>query len=92
MMGTIKLTTKRQATFPVEVCKSLGIEPGDELEVIPVVNEDGERVWQLKKAGQIPERVWVGCLNQYAQNVEDHSMDAIRKSVIEERSLDGGEK
>ena len=84
-MGTIKLTSKRQVTFPAEVCKNLGIEPGDELELIPAVGKDGERVWQLKKAGQTPEREWLGSLNEYGRETDDHSMDAIRESIITER-------
>ena len=30
-MLKVKLTSKRQATFPTKVCKSLGIEAGDEI-------------------------------------------------------------
>ena len=31
----ITLTSKRQATFPVEVCRSMEIVPGSRLEIIP---------------------------------------------------------
>ncbi|MFP4257559.1 MAG: AbrB/MazE/SpoVT family DNA-binding domain-containing protein [Desulfovermiculus sp.] len=31
MSHTIKLTSKRQATFPVQLCREIGIQPGDEL-------------------------------------------------------------
>jgi len=35
----VKITSKRQVTFPASVLKALGVKPGDRLEVIE--NEDG---------------------------------------------------
>lgn len=87
-MTTIKLTAKRQATFPAEVCKGLGVKPGDELELVPMLDENGERIWALKKAPNVPERQWLGCLKKYATDVEDHSMDAVRKSIQDGRKRD----
>jgi len=43
MSSTIKLTSKRQATFPVEVCRQLDLRAGDEIELIPRV-QDGDQV------------------------------------------------
>ncbi|MEO0413796.1 MAG: AbrB/MazE/SpoVT family DNA-binding domain-containing protein [Verrucomicrobiota bacterium] len=80
-LSTIKVTSKRQVTFPAEVCESLGVKAGDELELVPVIDEFGEKSWNLRKADKTPERPWIGRLSQYASNVEDHSMEAIRESI-----------
>jgi bifunctional DNA-binding transcriptional regulator/antitoxin component of YhaV-PrlF toxin-antitoxin module len=44
---TIKLTAKRQATFPAQLCADMGIQPGDQIELIPTTR-NGKRVWTLK--------------------------------------------
>ena len=36
----ITLTSKRQATFPIEVCKAMHIVPGARLEILPGRNKD----------------------------------------------------
>jgi len=84
MSKTIKLTSKRQATFPVDLCESLGIGPGDELVLTPRV-EDGEQVWMLRK-NSTPERDWLGSLNQFARHVSDHSIESIRESIARGRA------
>ena len=84
MSTTIKLTSKRQATFPAEVCEGLGIGPGDELELIPRV-ENGERYWLLQKRVS-PKRPWFGRLKKYAANAKDHSMEAVRESIRKGRA------
>ena len=47
-MSKIKLTAKRQATFPSMVCQELGVAPGDELELKPA-KVGGENVWVLSQ-------------------------------------------
>lgn len=32
-MGQMKVTSKRQATLPAALCRDLGIEPGDTIQV-----------------------------------------------------------
>jgi bifunctional DNA-binding transcriptional regulator/antitoxin component of YhaV-PrlF toxin-antitoxin module len=59
----IKLTSKRQATFPVKMLKSLGLRPGDELE-IKSVQIKGEQVWLLRPRKQ--SLSWCGALSKYA--------------------------
>ena len=46
-MQTIKITAKRQATFPAQLCEEMGIQPGDKIELIPSTRK-GKRVWALK--------------------------------------------
>lgn len=84
MGKSIKLTSKRQATFPVEVCNGLGVGPGDELVLTPRL-EDGEQVWVLRKKS-VPEREWMGSLSAFAGNASEHSMDSIRKSIASGRA------
>lgn len=84
-MSKIKLTAKRQATFPSKVCQELGVAPGDELELKPA-KVRGESVWILKPASKRHSK-WIGSLNRYATNADgDHSMDSIRKNVAQGRS------
>ena len=84
-MSKIKLTAKRQATFPSKVCQELGVAPGDELELKPA-KVRGENVWVLKPASK-PRSTWIGSLNRYADNAGgDHSMEAVRKSVARGKS------
>ncbi len=86
-MSKIKLTAKRQATFPVKVCNELGVAPGDELE-LKSVRVSGENVWVLKPASKLRSK-WIGSLKRYAVNASgDHSLESIRKSVVEGRSRD----
>jgi bifunctional DNA-binding transcriptional regulator/antitoxin component of YhaV-PrlF toxin-antitoxin module len=63
-MATIKLTAKRQATFPAEVCEQLGIRSGDSLEILPMRCK-GETVWLLKPPARTPSS-WIGSLRKYA--------------------------
>ena len=62
-MASIKLTSKRQATFPAEVCRQLGFCPGDSLE-LTAIRHDSEMVWILKPAKQLRPS-WLGRLRQY---------------------------
>jgi bifunctional DNA-binding transcriptional regulator/antitoxin component of YhaV-PrlF toxin-antitoxin module len=86
---TIRLTSKRQATFPSDLCDSLNLVPGDRLELVPRI-EDGEKVWMLKVQKR-PDRAWLGGLKKYGEAVTDHSMDAIHHSVREGRAEEAGQ-
>lgn len=63
-MSLIKLTSKRQGTFPVEVCRQLGVGPGDSL-MIEAMGEGDEKVWVLKSAKDARPS-WLGRLSKYA--------------------------
>lgn len=77
MMSTIKMTSKRQATFPAELCKDMGIAPGDEL-VVEHKLIKGDLVWVLKPVENKLE--WMGALKKYARN-KSYEMDDVRRSI-----------
>ncbi len=64
-MTTIKLTAKRQATFPAEVCAALGVKHGDRIE-LEARTLGKERVWVLKPVAD-KARSWFGVLSKYAR-------------------------
>ena len=76
-MSTIKITAKRQATFPLELCRDLGIQPGDSLRVEKRLIR-GERVWTLQPNG--PSDSWFGSLRKYAKG-KSHDLEKIRHRV-----------
>jgi bifunctional DNA-binding transcriptional regulator/antitoxin component of YhaV-PrlF toxin-antitoxin module len=79
-MTTLTLTSKRQATFPKETCESLGLKPGDVIE-LESRTEAGTQVWVLRRQ-PVRTRAWVGCLGARAKKVTDHSLAAIRESIV----------
>ena len=82
-MPSIKLTAKRQATLPKELCDELHVEPGDRLRVERHVVA-GETVWVLR-----PETMdwsWIGAVPVPAN--ASHDMDEIRESVRTRRPRD----
>jgi len=74
----LRLTTKRQVTFPVEVCEALNLAPGDEV-ILDAQECRGEPVWILRSAKR-PDRSWMHALRRYAKGRE-HSLAAIRESI-----------
>ena len=78
-MPALKLSTKRQATFPVEACEALRIGPGDVIEMESRVL-DGEEVWLLRPRKQ-PDRPWLGCLGSKTEAAE-HSMERVRENIV----------
>jgi bifunctional DNA-binding transcriptional regulator/antitoxin component of YhaV-PrlF toxin-antitoxin module len=82
-MPTLTLTAKRQATFPLETCKSLGLKPGDTVE-LEARDEDAGRVWVLRPRPSRARR-WVGSLAAYGGVAPDHSLAAVRESITAAR-------
>jgi len=76
-MRAIRITSKRQATLPVEVCEQLGVGPGDELVLEQRTLED-ETVWVVRAAR--PDWGWVGSLKQYGSG-KSHAWTDIEKSI-----------
>ena len=63
-MATIKLTSKRQATLPVQVCQELGIATGDKMELLPL-HHNNQKVWVLKPVLKSTSP-WIGSLSHFA--------------------------
>jgi bifunctional DNA-binding transcriptional regulator/antitoxin component of YhaV-PrlF toxin-antitoxin module len=78
----LKITAKRQATFPVETCEAMRIGPGDIVDVESRVIDD-EQVWILRPR-KTRDRSWIGSLRDQA-HAQDHSMESIRRSIAEGR-------
>lgn len=81
-MPQIKLTSKRQATFPQEACDELRIGPGDIIQMEPGI-VDGQNVYILRP--KAIKRPWLDILRAKAKPVTDYSMDAVRASIAEGR-------
>jgi bifunctional DNA-binding transcriptional regulator/antitoxin component of YhaV-PrlF toxin-antitoxin module len=86
-MTTLTLTAKRQATFPKKTCQSLGLKPGDVVE-LEARDEASGRVWVLRPR-TARARGWVGCLGTYGGQTADHSLEAIRNSIATGRKKEG---
>jgi bifunctional DNA-binding transcriptional regulator/antitoxin component of YhaV-PrlF toxin-antitoxin module len=81
-MTVIRLTAKRQATLPKQLCEEMSLRPGDALVVDQRV-VDGRRVWLLSPADRI-ETPWFGSLRRYARG-KRHDMDSVRASIARGR-------
>lgn len=84
-MVTVKVSSKRQVTFPKRVCESLGIQTGDEILLDRHV-ESGREVWYLVPA-KAQGRSWLGALKDYSAG-KNHEMEAVRESVAKGRVAD----
>ena len=90
-MSRIRLTSKRQATFPARLCDELGVSSGDEIE-LKREERKGKAVWILEARPSEPP-AWVGSLRRYAQNAAgDHSMDSMRRSIARARAAIGDDE
>ncbi len=38
VIKTVRLTSKRQATLPLQLCEELGVKPGDEIYILAVMH------------------------------------------------------
>jgi bifunctional DNA-binding transcriptional regulator/antitoxin component of YhaV-PrlF toxin-antitoxin module len=86
-MTTLTLTVKRQATFPKKTCQSLGLKPGDVVE-LEARDEASGRVWVLRPR-PVRARRWIGSLETYGRQAADHSLEAIRNSIATGRKKEG---
>ncbi len=76
---TIKLTSKRQATFPAEFCREFGLRPGDRI-VLERREMDGHHAWVLHPPSGDERPSWFGVLRPFA-NSKSHDMDDVRRSI-----------
>ena len=82
MIETLKMTSKRQATFPLRVCEALGVGPGSEI-ILERRKIDGKPAWLLKTKTST-ENKWFGALKRYARG-KRHDMQSIRKNIARSR-------
>lgn len=76
---SIKLTKKRQATFPKAVCDQLGLKPGDRIELTPTT-VNGKTAWLLETPETDPFASCFGILKHSAEG-KSHDMEDIRASI-----------
>ena len=76
-MSTMTLTSKRQATLPVDLCRELGVMPGEKIELDRRV-VDGETVWVLR--GHRLDWSWFGAARRYGKG-KKHRWTEIRRSI-----------
>ena len=77
-MASVKLTSKRQATFPVKLCEELRLSPGDEIEIEKeLIN--GKPGWVLRK--KQPDLSWIGSLNKYTKG-KSNGWQTIKKEIV----------
>jgi bifunctional DNA-binding transcriptional regulator/antitoxin component of YhaV-PrlF toxin-antitoxin module len=81
-MTVIRLTAKRQATLPKQLCEEMSLRPGDAL-VVDQRMVDGRRVWLLSPAARI-ETPWFGSLKRYGQG-KRHDMESVRAGIARAR-------
>lgn len=76
-MKSIRITSKRQATLPAELCADLGVGPGDKIEV-DRRTVGGDVVWVLR--ARKPDWSWLGAAKKYAEG-RTHDWDDVEKSI-----------
>jgi bifunctional DNA-binding transcriptional regulator/antitoxin component of YhaV-PrlF toxin-antitoxin module len=83
MTSTIKLTGKRQATFPKALCDELDLKPGDAIR-LDKRTLHGESVYCIRAVKRDETPSWFGVFNAYAEG-RAHGMTAIRESIAKGR-------
>lgn len=81
-MTLIRLTAKRQATLPRQLCEEMRLRAGDSL-VVDARVVGGDRVWLLKPADRI-ETPWFARLKRYATG-KKHDLASVRRSMEKAR-------
>ena len=78
MIQTMKITSKRQATLPVRLCKEMSVVPGDEL-LLERKQIHGKATWIIMPKKSL-KKSWFGSLRKYASS-KSHDINEIRKSI-----------
>ena len=76
---TIKLTAKRQATFPAGLCRDIALQPGDRV-ALERRQIDGRLAWVMRSVSDRRDPSWFGVLRSFASG-KSHTMDDIRRSI-----------
>lgn len=84
-MATLKLTSKRQATFPAATCEELGVGPGDQLELAKM-RVRGEDVWVLRKQQSLATP-WLAITRPWIKR-KDHDWETIKAEIESARLVD----
>ncbi len=75
----IKLTSKRQATFPAEVCRDMGLHAGDRI-ALERREIGGAPAWVMRPVREYKTPPWFGALRAFAPG-RSHAMNDIRRSI-----------
>ncbi len=78
----IMMTTKRQATFPRQLCEEMRLKPGNAIQVEAAML-NGRRVWVLHTPPEPPRMDWVGSLRRSAGDSKPLSMESVRAKIVE---------
>jgi len=84
MQRKVRMTSKRQVTFPAAVCESLSVYPGDTL-TLQDARVNGRKVWILEPPSTAQTPAWMGSLRAYAERKETHAISAIRSAIARKR-------
>lgn len=76
-MTAITMTSKRQATFPKQLCDELRLNPGCRIQLVRRVAHG--RVEYVLVPPE-PDWSWVGAARKYAKG-KSHRMEDIRRSI-----------
>lgn len=79
MTCVVKMTGKRQVTFPVSVCRELGVQPGGSIR-LERCEVEGEVAWVLRNPLNTASD-WFGTLRAYAKG-KPHDLSTIRRSIV----------
>jgi bifunctional DNA-binding transcriptional regulator/antitoxin component of YhaV-PrlF toxin-antitoxin module len=79
----IRMTAKRQVTFPAAVCEALSVYAGDTL-VLERAELRGKPVWVIEPQ-TASSHPWMGSLKRYAERKATHEMSEIRAAVARKR-------
>ena len=85
MRHKVKMTSKRQVTFPAAVCESLSVYPGDTL-TLQKACIDGKKVWVIEPPSTPQTPAWMGSLRKYAERRQSHGMSEIRAAIARKRA------
>lgn len=83
MTSTIKLTAKRQATFPKELCDDMDLKPGDTIR-LDKRTINGETLYCIHPVKKDETPAWFGVFNAYAKGKSPRMAD-IRESIAKGR-------
>lgn len=81
-MSVIRLTAKRQATFPKALCDDMGLLKGDAVEVEAAM-VGSEKLWVLKPVRH-DSPPWFGRFRHFAKG-KPHDMQSVRASIARGR-------